>query len=347
MMAKYIMSPLLVVAYALAGTVAIDFDAEPLGENPNGFPVYLRDIWPTRTEILDVECQFVLPQIFSQVNSRLKTCEGKWDKLDVVECPQFVWDLRSTYIQPSPFFDNLMPVLPSQQNIIDAHVLLHVGDSLSTDYISLAGSIARNSSAANYLASQGVSPRDVNSYGSRRGNYAVMVRGMFAHTRLVNKLIKRPGPQTLHVPSSTVVDVYEAAMKYQASSIPVIILAGKDYGTGSPKDWVAKGQSLLGVKAVIAESFDETHRCALVGVGILPLQFNVDQTSKSLHLTGTEKYSIELPDDLSIGQQVTVKLNNGRCVSVTVRLDSNIELSYYRHGGLLQYTACQYLLRQH
>ncbi|KAJ8311554.1 hypothetical protein KUTeg_010909 [Tegillarca granosa] len=286
--ANYLASPPLVIAYALAGTVCIDFEKEPLGNNQDGKPVYLRDIWPTREEIQTKE-------------------------------------------------------LPKIGNVSDAYVLLNLGDSVTTDHISPAGSIARNSPAARYLGERGLTPREFNSYGSRRGNDAVMSRGTFANIRLVNKFMSKPGARTVYLPTGDEMDIFDAAQRYKSEGKQVIVLAGKEYGSGSSRDWAAKGPWILGIKAVIAESYERIHRSNLVGMGIIPLQYLDGQTATSLGLTGKETYTIEVPENLQAGQIVNVKMNDERSFQVKARFDTDVELTYFRQGGILNYMIRQML----
>jgi aconitate hydratase len=335
--ANYLASPPLVIAYALAGTVLIDFEKEPIGHNAEGKAVFLRDIWPTRDEIQEVEKQFVIPAMFKEVYSRIQHGNERWNKLEVPEAMLYAWDPASTYIKSPPFFETMTKELPAIQPIKDAHVLLHLGDSITTDHISPAGSIARNSPAARYLAARGLTPREFNSYGSRRGNDAVMARGTFANIRLLNKFIGKAAPKTAHIPSGEVMDVFDAAQRYMDENRAVIVLAGKEYGSGSSRDWAAKGPYLLGIKAVIAESYERIHRSNLVGMGLVPLQYQAGQTAESLGLTGRELFNIELPQELTPGQMVTVKTNDGKSFQVIARFDTEVELMYFRHGGILNY----------
>jgi aconitate hydratase len=341
--ANYLASPPLVIAYALAGTVLIDFETEPLGHRPDGSAVFLRDIWPTRAEIQELEKQHVLPAMFKEVYSRIQNGSDYWNKLQAPESCLYPWDSQSTYIKSPPFFETMTRELPAIRGIADAHVLLHLGDSVTTDHISPAGSIARNSSAAKYLTSRQLSPREFNSYGSRRGNDAVMARGTFANIRLLNRLVGQPGPKTVHIPSGETMDIFDAAQKYADEAKPVIILAGKEYGSGSSRDWAAKGPWMLGVRAVLAESFERIHRSNLVGMGIIPLQYKPGDTADSLALTGRETFNIDLPDDLHTFHEVAIRVGDGRNFNVIVRFDTEVELVYFRNGGILNYMVRQML----
>ncbi|XP_065938353.1 cytoplasmic aconitate hydratase isoform X1 [Magallana gigas] len=335
--ANYLASPPLVIAYALAGTVLIDFEKDPLGMNPEGKPVYLRDIWPTREEIQAVEKEIVVPAMFTDVYSRIQQGNKRWNSLVAPEGQLYPWDDKSTYIKSPPFFEKMGKDVSKPESIKDAHVLLNLGDSVTTDHISPAGSIARNSPAARYLGNRGLTPREFNSYGSRRGNDAVMSRGTFANIRLVNKFLSKAGPRTRHILSGDEMDIFDAAERYQKEGRQVIILAGKEYGSGSSRDWAAKGPWILGIKAVIAESYERIHRSNLVGMGIIPFQYVGGQTADSLGLTGTETFSIDVPDDLKAGQELQVKLSDGRTFQVKTRFDTEVELTYFRHGGILNY----------
>ncbi|XP_071788574.1 cytoplasmic aconitate hydratase-like isoform X1 [Asterias amurensis] len=341
--ANYLASPLLVIAYALAGTVSFDFESTPLGTNSEGKDIFLRDIWPSRSEIQEVERQYVIPGMFKEVYAKIAKGNKSWNSLDAPESMLYPWDSKSTYIQSPPFFADMTKELPPITGIKEAHVLLNLGDSVTTDHISPAGSIARTSPAARYLASRGLTPREFNSYGSRRGNDSVMARGTFANIRLVNKFVGKAGPKTVHIPTGTTMDIFDAAERYKAEGRVLIILAGKDYGSGSSRDWAAKGPWMLGVRAVIAESYERIHRSNLVGMGIIPLQYLEGQTATTLGLTGKEKYCIELPQDLKPGQKATVKLDDGRSFEATLRFDTDVELTYFRHGGILNYMIRQKL----
>ncbi|KFM82338.1 hypothetical protein X975_14216, partial [Stegodyphus mimosarum] len=344
--ANYLASPLLVVAYALAGRVDIDFENEPIGKGQDGQDVYLRDIWPSRDEIQEVEAKHVLPAMFKEVYSKIEHGNKRWNSLHVPETNIYPWDQKSTYIKPPPFFKDMTLELPQIRSIKNARVLLYLGDSVTTDHISPAGSISRNSPAARYLASHGLTPREFNSYGARRGNDEVMARGTFANIRLRNKFLDKAAPKTIHIGSKTEMDVFDAAEKYHNEGRQLIILAGKDYGCGSSRDWAAKGPYLLGVRAVIAESFERIHRSNLVGMGLIPLQYLPGQNAESLGLTGYEQYTISIPDTIMPGQKTTVQVDDGRAFEVIIRFDTEVELTYFRHGGILQYMVRQMLSTQ-
>ncbi|CAB0030104.1 unnamed protein product [Trichogramma brassicae] len=335
--ANYLASPLLVIAYAIAGTVDIDFETEPLGVGADGKDVYLRDIWPSRSEIQAVEQQYVIPAMFREVYSKIETGNKNWSQLPAPEGKLYPWDPTSTYIKDPPYFENLTREVPAVKPIKNARVLVFLSDSVTTDHISPAGSIARNSAAARYLSKRGLNPKDFNSYGSRRGNDAVMARGTFANIRLLNKFIGRPGPRTIYIPTNEEMDVFDASEKYINDGTPLIALVGKDYGSGSSRDWAAKGPYLLGIRAVIAESYERIHRSNLIGMGILPLQHLPGQSAESLGLTGYERFDIELPEHCLPGQRIRVATDKGTSFEVIVRFDTEVDLTYYKHGGILNY----------
>ncbi|XP_068458446.1 iron-responsive element-binding protein 2 [Clinocottus analis] len=337
--ANYLASPPLVVAYALAGTVGIDFEKEPLGVTSEGKEVYLCDIWPSREEVQQTEEDTVICSIFKDLRGRMEKGNTLWNNIECPDSVVFPWDHKSTYIRSPSFFSKLSKEVPPPPSIENAHVLLFLGNKVTTDHISPAGSIARVSAAAKYLLSKRLTPREFNSYGARRGNDAVMTRGTFASIKLQNRFIGKPGPKTLHIPSGQTLDVFEAADRYQRDGVPLIILAGKDYGSGNSRDWVAKGPYLLGVRAVIAESFEKLHRSQLVGMGILPLQFLPGESADSLELSGKERFSVTRPDSPSPRQQLAVQTSQGKCFSVTALLDTEMDVTHFRHGGLLRYVA--------
>ncbi|XP_065210458.1 cytoplasmic aconitate hydratase-like [Planococcus citri] len=335
--ANYLASPLLVIAYALAGRVDIDFEKEPIGTNEDGKKIFLKEIWPSRTEIQEVEKNHVLPAMFKDTYSRIEKGSASWQSIEAPNSQLYPWDPNSTYIKNPPFFENMTRELPGIKSVQNARVLLLLGDSVTTDHISPAGTIARNSPAARYLASRGLTPREFNSYGSRRGNDEIMSRGTFANIRLVNKLVSNAGPRTIHIPSNDEYDIFDAAQAYKKENTPVIIIAGKEYGSGSSRDWAAKGPLLLGVKAVIAESYERIHRSNLVGMGIIPLQFLPGQNPETLNLTGKEAYDVEIPENCVPLQKVTVKVDKIRQFEVILRFDTEVDLLYHRHGGILNY----------
>ncbi|KAK6179534.1 hypothetical protein SNE40_011866 [Patella caerulea] len=335
--ANYLASPPLVIAYAIAGTVSIDFETEPLGMKEDGSPIFLRDIWPSREDIMKVEKEFVVPSMFKDVYSKITEGNKRWNSLEVPDSMLYPWDEKSTYIKSPPFFEKMTKEIQPPSSIENAYVLLNLGDSVTTDHISPAGSIARNSPAARYLASRGLVPREFNSYGSRRGHDSVMARGTFANIRLLNKFIGKPGPKTIYIPNGEQMDVFEAAERYQKENKQVIVLAGKDYGAGSSRDWAAKGPWMLGIKAVIAESYERIHRSNLVGMGIIPFQYLEGQNAASLGLTGKETFSISVPADVKAGQNLTINISSGKSFTVKTRFDTEVELAYFRHGGILNF----------
>lgn len=335
--ANYLASPLLVIAYALAGRVDIDFEKEPIGQNSEGKDIFLSEIWPTRESIQAVEAKHVIPEMFSKAYSSIKNGNTAWNELKVPSGDLYSWDNDSTYIQSPPFFETMQQELPQIKSIQNARVLLNLGDSVTTDHISPAGAISRTSPAAKYLMERGMQPKQFNSYGSRRGNDRVMARGTFANIRLVNKFMKKAGPKTIHFPSNDELSIFDAAMRYKQEDVTAIILAGKEYGSGSSRDWAAKGPWMQGVRAVIAESYERIHRSNLVGMGIIPFQYMNGESTESHGLTGKESFSIELPSELSAGCEATVTADSGKKFQVNVRFDTEVELTYFKHGGILNY----------
>lgn len=336
--ANYLASPPLVVAYALAGTVNINFDTQPVGHTPAGEPVFLKDIWPSNEEINAVIAGHVLPHMFQEVYASITDGTPQWRSLQVEQSQLYQWPEKSTYIHHPPYFQKLGMQPEAISNIDGAFCLLNLGDSITTDHISPAGNISKNSPAGRFLMGSGVEPKDFNSYGSRRGHDEVMARGTFANTRLVNKLVPAPGPNTLHIPSGQQMAVYDAAAEYMKAGQPSIIFGGAMYGSGSSRDWAAKGPMLQGVKAVIATSFERIHRSNLVGMGIVPLQFKDGEDADKLGLTGHEQFSIDLTTKkLEVGQDVTVKVSTGKEFTCKLRLDTAVELKYFEHGGVLNY----------
>lgn len=334
---NYLASPPLVIAYAIAGTVRIDFDTQPIAINTEGKEVYLRDIWPTREEIQAVERTFVIPSMFKEVYEKIENVNERWNALVAPSDKLYTWDPNSTYIKSPPFFDGLTMEMEPPRSIINAQVLLNFGDSVTTDHISPAGNIARNSPAARYLTSRGLTPREFNSYGSRRGNDAIMARGTFANIRLFNKFLNKQAPQTIHLPTEETMDVFDAAHRYQQSGVPLLVLAGKEYGSGSSRDWAAKGPFLLGIKAVLAESYERIHRSNLVGMGVIPLEYLPGDSAEGLGLTGRERYTIVIPDKLTPRMKIDIKLDTGKTFQVLMRFDTDVELTYFHHGGILNY----------
>ncbi|MHB8776889.1 MAG: aconitate hydratase AcnA [Anaerolineales bacterium] len=339
--ANYLASPPLVVAYALAGTVDIDLNNEPLGMDKNNQPVYLKDLWPSQKEVSDAVASSVKAGMFKDKYSDVFSGSDMWKEIKVKEGDLFEWDENSTYIQHPPFFQSLTLDTPSIQEIKNARALGVFRDSITTDHISPAGNIAADSPAGKFLQERGVQPKDFNSYGSRRGNDLVMARGTFANIRLKNVMVApKEGNLTKHQPDGAEMPIFDAAMKYQSESVPSIVLAGKEYGTGSSRDWAAKGPMLQGVKAVIAESFERIHRSNLVGMGVLPLKFAEGQNAESLGLDGSEVFSIEgLSDKVQPKSEVAVKArkSDGKVIEfkAAVLLNTDVEVNYYRNGGIL------------
>ncbi|KAF8409565.1 hypothetical protein HHK36_005643 [Tetracentron sinense] len=339
--ANYLASPPLVVAYALAGTVDIDFNKEPIGTGKDGKSVYFKDIWPSSEEIAEAVQSSVLPAMFKSTYEAITKGNPMWNQLSVPAATLYSWDPNSTYIHEPPYFKNMTMDPPGPHGVKDAYCLLNFGDSITTDHISPAGSINKDSPAAKYLLERGVDRKDFNSYGSRRGNDEVMARGTFANIRLVNKLLNgEVGPKTVHIPTGEKLYVFDAAMRYKAAGQDTIVLAGAEYGSGSSRDWAAKGPMLLGVKAVIAKSFERIHRSNLVGMGIVPLCFKPGEDAETLGLTGHERYTIDLPSKVSEirpGQDVTVTTDLHKSFTCTARFDTEVELAYFDHGGILPY----------
>ncbi|HLG51032.1 MAG TPA: aconitate hydratase AcnA, partial [Chloroflexota bacterium] len=348
--ASYLASPPLVVAYGLAGTIAIDLTSEPIGFDPNGEPVYLRDIWPSPEEVREVINRHLSPEMFKQEYARVFEGDERWRLLPVPEGDLFHWDPASTYVREPPFFEGLdRPA--GLSDIRGARVLALLGDSVTTDHISPAGAIPPDSPAGRYLIEHGVEPRDFNSYGARRGNHEVMIRGTFANVRLRNHLVPgREGDWTVHFPTGEVVRIYDAAMRYREEQTPLLVIAGKEYGSGSSRDWAAKGPALLGVRAVIAESYERIHRSNLIGMGILPLQFREGENPSILGLDGHEVYDIlGIGEGLTPGQELVTRAvrADGSEVrfSVIARVDTPLEVTYLSHGGILP-TVLKELLAQ-
>jgi aconitate hydratase A / 2-methylisocitrate dehydratase len=330
--ANYLASPPLVVAYALAGTVATDLTSEPLGEGVDG-PVYLRDVWPNADAVQQALAASMGPELYEQEYGRIFDGDEHWRGLPVPSGELFDWDPDSTYVREPTFFerDHGIP------DIAGARVLAVLGDSVTTDHISPAGAFSPASPAGRYLIEHGVEPRDFNSYGSRRGNHEVMVRGTFANIRLRNLMLDGvEGGHTLHLPDSEQMTIFDAAMRYQEEGVPLIVIAGKEYGSGSSRDWAAKGSALMGVRAVLAESFERIHRSNLVALSVLPLQFQPGESAQSLGLTGLESYTIRGLAELDVGSTVTVEVDGGRTFTAVARLDIPADVKVFRSGGLLQ-----------
>ncbi len=349
---NYLASPPLVVAYALAGTMNFDFEVEALGRDSNGNDVYLRDIWPTPEEVQSTIDNTINSEMFKSQYAGVFEGDDRWKQIPTPTGDTFSWDAKSTYVRKPPYFDGMTMAPKQVEDISDARVLASLGDSVTTDHISPAGSIKADSPAGKYLAAHGVSRVDFNSYGSRRGNHEVMIRGTFANIRLRNQLLTNV--EGGYTRDFSTVDgsqsfIYDASQNYQASEIPLVILAGKEYGSGSSRDWAAKGTALLGVKAVIAESFERIHRSNLIGMGVLPLQYLAGESANSIGLDGTEIFSISGVTELNNGRtpkrlQVIAKPSSHSAESKTeisfevdLRIDTPGEADYYRHGGILQY----------
>jgi len=339
--ASFLASPPLVVAYALAGTVDIDLTRDPVGMDINGEAVYLRDLWPTPEEVREVIAASITPEVFEQNYAHVFEGDEQWRALSNSTGELFAWDPNSTYIQEPPFFHGMPPEPAPIKDIRGARVLVMVDDSITTDHISPAGNFSAASPAGKYLIEHGVDKRDFNTYGARRGNHEVMVRGTFGNIRLHNRLVPdKEGYFTVHLPDGEQTTIYEASERYQQEGVPLLVIAGKEYGSGSSRDWAAKGPLLLGIRAAIAESFERIHRSNLVGMGILPLQFKPGENKESLGLTGREVYDIQgIEQGLKPRQEVTVRVTreNGRAFSfqTIARLDSPIDVTYYENGGIL------------
>jgi aconitate hydratase len=339
--ANYLASPMLVVAYALAGTMQLDVTKDPLGEDSHGKPVYLEDIWPTNQEIADIVNKTVETKMFKNRYGNVFEGTDDWKKIETTPSQTYSW-MESTYIKNPPYFEGMQKAPKDLHDVKGARILAVLGDSITTDHISPAGSIKKDSPAGKYLMSRGVQPVDFNSYGSRRGNDEVMVRGTFANIRIKNEMLQGiEGGMTKYVPSGEVMPIYDASMKYQAENIPLVVVAGKEYGTGSSRDWAAKGTTLLGIRAVIAESFERIHRSNLIGMGVLPLQFHPGMDRKTLHLDGTETLNILGIETMKPQQDITVQITRAdgkkEEIKVKSRVDTAVELEYLKNGGILHY----------
>ncbi len=347
--ANYLASPPLVVAYALAGSMDVDFYHDSLGNDRTGQPVFLKDIWPTPQEVQDVMNKSVRQEMFKKEYSRATEGDDRWRGMPVPEGELFQWDMQSTYVREAPYFEGMGKTPNPIKPITGARALVMVGDSVTTDHISPAGSIEKNGPAARYLSNNDVLAKDYNQYGARRGNHEVMMRGTFANIRLKNMLA--PGTEggvSVHLPDKKPMSIYDAAMQYQKEGTPLIVIAGKEYGSGSSRDWAAKGPRLLGIRAAIAESYERIHRSNLIGMGIIPLVFKSGENLATLGLTGFEKFDIlGIGNDLRLRQEVTVKAtaDDGKTTEfhVICRIDTPAELEYYRHGGILEYVLRQLL----
>ena len=347
---NFLMSPILVVAYAIAGRVDIDLINEPISFDPNQQPVYLKDLWPTNDEINELMNQVLSPHHFAKNYGEIFEGNEIWRDLKIPDETLYTWDKNSTYIKEAPFFNNISDKAEPLKDIRNARALLVLGDSITTDHISPAGQFNEFSSAGKYLISQGVKKESFNSYGSRRGNDEVMLRGTFANVRIKNKLVEKEGGYTRFLPGGEELSVYDASIKYKETQTPLIVLAGKEYGSGSSRDWAAKGAFLLGIKVILAESFERIHRSNLVGMGVLPLEFMRGDSVEKLGLTGTETFTITgIANDIKPLKRVEViaTKEDGQEINFAAiaRMDSNIEIEYYRNGGILQYVLRQFLGR--
>jgi aconitate hydratase len=344
--ANYLASPPIVVAYALAGRVDLDLYEEPLGEDDRGRKVYLKDVWPSAAEVRDVVREAIDGAMFRRTYADVFAGEATWRSLPVPEGDLFAWDASSTYVRRPPYFDGMTMTPPPLRDVKDARVLVMLGDSVTTDHISPAGNIAKDSPAGKYLLSRSVPPEEFNSYGARRGNHEVMIRGTFANVRLRNELVRgREGWWTRHLPSGETTTIFDASVRYAKEGVPLIAIAGKEYGSGSSRDWAAKGTLLLGIRAIVAESYERIHRSNLIGMGVLPLQFLPGQDRKTLGLTGEETYSlVGLSKSLEPLAALRVEVQGpggARSFDVRCRIDTKVELEYYRHGGILPYVLRQ------
>jgi len=339
---SYLASPPLVVAFAIAGKVGIDLYNEPLGVGSNGNDVFLKDIWPTQQEIIDTVKEAITPEIFSNQYSKVFEGDDAWKSLTAPQANIYEWEAESTYIQEPPFFNDFSLESCDPEDIENANVLALLGDSITTDHISPAGSIPKDGPAGGYLISKGVTPLNFNSFGSRRGNHEVMIRGSFANIRIRNKMVEgKEGGWTVHVPTGEEMSIYDASSKYMSDGTELVVIGGKEYGTGSSRDWAAKGTALLGVRSVIAESFERIHRSNLVGMGVLPLQFKEGENAQSLGINGFETFGVHgISEDLYPGKELTVTVTDKdggqKEFRAICRLDTPVEVEYYRNGGILQ-----------
>jgi len=347
--ANYLMSPPLVVAFALAGRIDVDLRKDAIGKGKDGKPVYLADIWPSQSEVEQSMASAITSEMFLKSYGEVYAGDERWRGLPVPRGETYTWEKASTYIRQAPYFDDMSLKPSAVEDIKGARVLAVLGDSVTTDHISPAGSIKKDGPAGKYLIAHGVQPADFNSYGSRRGNHEVMVRGTFANVRLRNKMVSTEGGFTRHLPDGAEMSIFDASEKYHAEKVPLVILAGKEYGSGSSRDWAAKGPRLLGVRAVIAESYERIHRSNLVGMGILPLQFLPGENAETLKLTGEEVFEVagirEVVEKFSSGRKITVRVKGGKTAEfqAIVRIDTPQEALYYANGGILQYVLRQLL----
>ncbi len=340
--ANYLASPPLVVAYSIAGTMNLDITKDAIATDKNGKPVYLKDIWPTNKEVADVVMKCVTQEMFKKKYADVFAGEKAWQQIPVGKGKTYGWNGKSTYVQNPPYFVGMSKsASDAVHDVKDARILGLFGDSITTDHISPAGNISKSSPAAKYLIENGVDPKDFNSYGARRGNHEVMMRGTFANIRIKNEMLGgEEGGNTLY--NGQKMSIYDAAMKYQKDGTQLVVIAGKEYGTGSSRDWAAKGTKLLGVQAVIAESFERIHRSNLVGMGILPLTFHGDTTRKTLNLTGEEKISLTgiakgITPRMKVDMNITYKDGTTKTVPLLCRIDTLDEIEYYKNGGILQF----------
>ena len=341
--ANYLASPPLVVAYAIAGSMTRDLGTDPLGTGSDGALVYLRDIWPTAAEVRDTIARAVTPEMFRSRYGDVFTGDDDWRSIEAPAGQTYAWDAGSTYVQHPPYFQGMAAEPQPPEDVIGARILCLLGDTITTDHISPAGAIGAETPGGAYLLERQIARRDFNSYGARRGNHDVMMRGTFANIRIRNELA--PGTEggiTRHMPDGTEMPVYDAAMTYQAEGVPLVVFAGKEYGTGSSRDWAAKGTRLLGVRAVVAESFERIHRSNLVGMGVLPLEFTEGATRKSLEVDGSERIDLEgIAGGITPRMTVTCRIRRAdgsvQEVPLRCRIDTADEADYYRHGGILHY----------
>jgi aconitate hydratase len=347
--ANYLMSPPLVVAFALAGRIDTDLRKDPVGKGKDGNPVYLADIWPSQREVEDTMASAITSEMFRKSYAEVYSGDERWRGLPVPKGETYAWEKNSTYIRQAPYFDDMALKPSGVEDIKGARVLAVLGDSVTTDHISPAGSIKKDGPAGKYLIAHGVQPADFNSYGSRRGNHEVMVRGTFANVRLRNKMVNTEGGFTRHLPDGAEMSIFDASEKYHSEKVPLVILAGKEYGSGSSRDWAAKGPRLLGVRAVIAESYERIHRSNLVGMGILPLQFLAGENAETLKLNGEEVFEIagirDVVEKFSSGRRIAVRAKGRKTAEfqAIVRIDTPQEALYYANGGILQYVLRQLL----
>ncbi|MBI3901117.1 MAG: aconitate hydratase, partial [Chlamydiia bacterium] len=338
--ANFLMSPPLVVAYAIAGNITIDLTKEPLGIGKDGEEVFLRDIWPSSDEI-DAAKQKIVPNLFTRRYANILTDNPVWDQIGKETSAQYAWDPKSTYIRRPPFFENFSLQMPFRKELTHLRALALFGDSVTTDHISPAGSFKKETPAGKYLRSQGIQEEGFNSYGSRRGNHVVMMRGTFANVRIRNKLAEgKEGGFTKLLPEGPILPIFDACVEYEKKQVPLVIFAGKDYGMGSSRDWAAKGTALLGVRVVVAQSFERIHRSNLVGMGVLPLQFKEGESIESLQIRGTELFSFQGLDQLSPKQEVLLEIEEDgtkRQATLISCIDTPQEIEYYVHGGILPF----------